>query len=323
MSADQQITVGSGPGRRVTDCEICILEIEESESSTTHDKCENTFHTECMVSWVETANNMEQTKTCPKCRAVLDTAPLDQILFDRLNDFDDAAAEASFNRFEVTETADRICLNLYAISHEIVDEMQLFDYDMQTPWVTGQHPVGLPPTQVESFNPALVHRLHTQPAYASMWLSQYFGVMLPHLVDRWRFAPSRLYLRTQSIADTEEDSIMRRLYACCERMDNARGRQAGDRTAVVVDMYLTAEERVQQARTRFVTDLEIVNASGSRRKVRADVVRIFEVFPQASRIWYLKRMERIRRRLGFSEAETAVVCDAFFWRLDLQLAQRV
>lgn len=66
-------TEGAGPSSntdRGTHCPICYLEIEGGEVSITHtlNNCLNTFHRECLDSWVNTSSATSNTSNCPLCR---------------------------------------------------------------------------------------------------------------------------------------------------------------------------------------------------------------------------------------------------------------
>lgn len=71
-----------GPGIRGSDCEICTEQMTDSDATTTHVDCENTFHTACMDEWANSCMQNGVFVTCPKCRATLgDLTNEDMIAF--------------------------------------------------------------------------------------------------------------------------------------------------------------------------------------------------------------------------------------------------
>jgi Ring finger domain len=143
----QDIKVGTGPGTRGNECEICMEVIEDGDASISHISCENTFHRACLDDWTKSNYVQVRSTCCPKCRGFL-TGPgptLFGFSFDQIAPFPPPPAPFT----------GRLLTTL---------DLEMYDYAMQpTDSITNDVPT-----------PALIHRLQTRRSEFSTWVADYF-----------------------------------------------------------------------------------------------------------------------------------------------------
>ena len=140
------VRVGTGPGLRDKECEICREEIKDEDSSISHLSCANTFHRGCLDDWTKSNYALVRSTSCPKCRALL-YGPGPTLFGISSNQVAPVSPSAPLTGPTLTTS-----------------EIEMYDYIMQpTESSTNDFPT-----------PALIHRLQTRRSEFSAWIADYF-----------------------------------------------------------------------------------------------------------------------------------------------------
>jgi Ring finger domain len=115
----REIRLAHGPRTRTNDCEICREPISDTDPTSTHVACSDTFHATCFNAWADSCSRLDDLTTCPKCRATFTISNQAAVVLECLSNPDQAAG-----------FLEHLVLITFANLPPTLPESEIYDYSM-------------------------------------------------------------------------------------------------------------------------------------------------------------------------------------------------